>query len=370
MKMRAARLHEVATPFRLDEMEVPEPQGSDVRVRVHSCGVVPNLRNVTYYYPEWFPFLPLPPLPAIFGLDPVGVVEALGPDVPPGGLQVGQRVYVNPLRSCEECGHCAAGRKTLCLDQTMAGYFGLSKRSDEIFARYPWGGFADYMIAPLDAMVTLPDNVSDEDGARWGYLGTCYGALSKARVGPETTLLINGGTGTLGVGTALIALALGVPKIIAVARNQALLERVKALAPDRIEIVNASEGNVTERVMAINGGKGVDAVVDCLAAGAESQAMLDALMSLGKGGRLVVIGGMDKTMNIFPIHVMNWQIAFMGSCWFTSAEAQEMTALAESGALDLSAFEHKVFALEAVNDAVEAASHRAGGGFENIVVRI
>src|SRR3546814_10632830 len=87
-----------------------------------------------------------------------------------------------------------------------------------------------------------------EAGARFGYLGTSYSALCNAKAGVRTTVLVNGGTGTLGVGTVMLALAMGVPKIIAVARNSDLLDRVKALAPDRIEIMNAKEGNLPERV--------------------------------------------------------------------------------------------------------------------------
>ena len=72
--MTAARLHEVGKPFQLDEVAVPALTGSDVLVRVRACGVVPNLKNVVTHYPEWFPFLPLPTLPAIYGLDPAGEI--------------------------------------------------------------------------------------------------------------------------------------------------------------------------------------------------------------------------------------------------------------------------------------------------------
>ena len=84
--MKAARLHAVATPFRIDTVPIPQPAGSDVLVRVHACGVVPNLKNVTHFYPDWFPFLPLPELPATFGLDPTGVIAAVGPHVT--GLEI------------------------------------------------------------------------------------------------------------------------------------------------------------------------------------------------------------------------------------------------------------------------------------------
>ena len=71
--MLAARLHEIGGPFVLEPVPLPEVRPTDVLVAVKACGVVPNLKNVVTKWPEWFPHLPLPKLPAIFGLDPAGV---------------------------------------------------------------------------------------------------------------------------------------------------------------------------------------------------------------------------------------------------------------------------------------------------------
>ena len=56
----------------------PDAAPTDVVVNVKACNVVPNLKNVLATYAEWFPYLPLPQLPAIFGLDSAGVVTAVG----------------------------------------------------------------------------------------------------------------------------------------------------------------------------------------------------------------------------------------------------------------------------------------------------
>src|SRR3546814_13663560 len=90
------------------------------------------------------------------------------------------------------------------------------------------------MIAPANSIVVLPDNISFQEAARFGYLGTAYSALRKGRAGPNVTTLINGGSGTLGLGAVLLALAMGVTKILAVARTPELLEEVRKLAPSRI----------------------------------------------------------------------------------------------------------------------------------------
>ena len=73
-KMLAARLHALGEPMSVDTIDVPTPRPTDVLVRVEACGIVPNMANVINNWPTWYPHQPLPKLPAIFGLDPAGVV--------------------------------------------------------------------------------------------------------------------------------------------------------------------------------------------------------------------------------------------------------------------------------------------------------
>jgi alcohol dehydrogenase len=108
--MRAARMHEVGGPMRVDMVPRPRATGTDVVVEVKACGMVPNLGNVLANWPKWCPHLPLPRLPAIFGLDPAGVVVEAGSHVV--GIAPGERVYVNPARSCGSCQACLAGERT------------------------------------------------------------------------------------------------------------------------------------------------------------------------------------------------------------------------------------------------------------------
>ena len=88
--MKAARLHEIGGKFSIDEVPVPKPGKHDVLVRVEACGVIPNLRNVVTHFPTWYPFLPLPALPAIFGLDAAGTIAAVGDGV--SSFKPGERV--------------------------------------------------------------------------------------------------------------------------------------------------------------------------------------------------------------------------------------------------------------------------------------
>ena len=202
--------------------------------------MVPNLGNVLANWTKWFPHLPLPKLPAIFGLDPAGVVAEVGAQVI--GVKPGERVYVNPLRSCGACPVCQAGERTRCRYFTFNGYFGFGPDAQKIYDLYPYGGFCEFMTAPQYALVKLPDSVTFEQAARFGYLGTSYGAMKKANAVAGQSMLVDGISGTLGLGAALLGLAMGMTRILGTGRNRELLERVKALAPDRIEVHALDDG--------------------------------------------------------------------------------------------------------------------------------
>lgn len=364
--MLAARLHKIGDPMKLERVPTPEPRPTDVVVQVTACNIVPNLKNVLAIYAEWFPYLPLPKLPAIFGLDTAGVVSEVGDLVT--DVKVGDRVYINPGISCGGCRACKRGEAPNCAKYTFMGYFSFGKDGQQLFDAYPYGGLGEYMTAPQENCIKLPDTVSFEQGARFGYLGTAYSALKKAQVGPGKTVLIDGASGTLGLGGVLNALAMGATKIFGTGRNKELLADVKALAPDRIEVHAVGDGSLNDFVREHNGGEGVDAVISTLGPGSPKETLLEALSTLARGGVLVDIGGMMEHPELDLFHMMCSQNSVIGSLWFTNGEAQEMSDLAGSGALDLSVLEHHVFPLDKINEALDDGLPARHGGFSNFII--
>jgi D-arabinose 1-dehydrogenase-like Zn-dependent alcohol dehydrogenase len=369
--MIAARLHAFGQPMTLDRIPMPEPRAGDVLVEVKACGIVPNLaRVVSNFFGTQTPDLKaMPPLPAIFGLDPTGVVAKVGDQV--RAIRPGERVYVNPARSCGSCRMCRSGQVLDCPNFTFQGYFG---RSQEIMRAYPYGGFAQFITAPATALVKLPDNVSFEAAARLGYFGTAYAAMKKLGVGPGQSLLVNGISGTLGLCAALLALAMGATKILGTGRNAALLERVKALAPERIDVFAMTDAPDSAQpdpfvtwAKAATDGYGVDGMIDCLPPGAPASAMMRALHTLRRGGRAVNVGALMEVLPLNAFWLMTNRIGLQGSVWFTTGEGEEMAAMAGAGTLDLSVLKHRVSPLSQVNEAIAGMADR-DGGFTNFVV--
>ena len=363
--MLAARLHEIGGPLLIEEIPIPEPRPTDVLVAVKACGVVPNLKNVLTKWPEWFPYLPLPKLPAIFGLDVAGIVSQIGSQV--HSIQVGDRVYVNPARGCGSCRACRSGEIVNCRGFTFQGYFGRGPLSQAVFDAYPYGGMSEYITAPQSALVKLPENVSFEQAARLGYLGTAYAAIRKSGAGPGRSLLINGIGGALGLCVALVGLATGVTTILGTGRNQALLDRVKALAPRRIEVLAVGGRAISEWAFELTAKEGVDAVIDTLPPGSPSSAMQKALDALRRGGRGVNIGGVGEPLPLNVHRMMGMNIQLIGSCWFSTGEGQELAEMARAESLDLSVLEHRRIPLKEVNEGL-ASLQDANRGFNNFVV--
>jgi D-arabinose 1-dehydrogenase-like Zn-dependent alcohol dehydrogenase len=363
--MRAARLHAIGEPMSIDEIEVPKPRSTDVLIRVKACGIVPNMANVIRNWPTWFPHQPLPRFPAIFGLDAAGAVEEVGEAV--FGIRPGARVYVSPLRSCGSCYSCRRGQHSLCRYFTHNGYFSTNPDGQKIFDLYPYGGFAEYMTAPQHSLVTLPDNISFEQAGRFGYIGTSYGALRMADAGPGKVGLIDGITGTLGVASTMLSLAMGVSKVLGTGRNEELLERVRSLAPQRIEVLKLDDKSSGEWARTLTDGEGVDFVISALGAKAPPETMLDSMQGVRRGGKIVNVGGVADVVPVDMKWLMDEQVQLIGSNWFSTAQGQELAHMVETGALDLTYLEHERFSLDDVNRAISGLKDRRGG-FSNYVV--
>jgi len=282
-------------------------------------------------------------------------------------IHKGERVYVNPARGCGSCRACRSGEIVNCRGFTFQGYFGRGPLSQAVFEDYPYGGMTEYITAPQSSLVRLPENVSFEQAARFGYLGTALSAIKKSGAGPGRSLLVNGIGGALGLCVALVGLATGVTAILGTGRNQELLNRVKALAPNRIEVLAVGKRPIQEWAFELTGQEGVDAVIDTLPPGSPASAMQDALNALRRGGRGVNIGGVGEPLPLNVHRMMGMNIQLIGSCWFDTAEGQQLADMARAGTLNLSAFEHRRIPLEDVNEGLSTLQD-ANRGFNNFVV--
>lgn len=219
---------------------------------------------------------------------------------------------------------------------------------------------------PILQMGNEPD-IRVQAACRFGYLGTSYSALRKAEAGAGKSVLVNGGTGTLGVGAVLNALAMGATKALAMGRDRELLERVRQIDPRRVRVLAHGDETVGDWVRENTNGLGADIFIDAVGPGAPHGITLAGIDALRRGGKMVDIGGMSEPLPLEMFKLMCFQISVIGSLWFSVAEGQDMAEMAEAGTLDLSVFEHEIYPMSQVNEALEAVDKRRGG-FTNVVV--
>lgn len=185
--------------FQLVQREFPDPGPGQVRIRVHACGVCHS--DSLTKEGQW-PGIQFPRVP---GHEVSGVVDAVGPDVPL--FKPGQRVGLGWHGGhCNFCPPCRRGDFMLCENGLVSGI-----QFD--------GGYADYVIAPANALAFMAPELDDADAAPLLCAGvTTYNALrnSGARPGDTVAILGIGGLGHLAIQYA----AKSGYRTIAVARGQ------------------------------------------------------------------------------------------------------------------------------------------------------
>ena len=143
---------------------------------------------------------------------------------------------------------------------------------------------------------------------------------------------------------------------------------MKRIAGDRFEYFVLSEGaSVVKWARDFTANHGIDVVVDCLGPGSSGQLLMEPIYALRRGGKAVNIGGVgEKT--VMDIHwMMDQQIAFIGSCWFSTKDGMGLAEMARAGSLDLSVYEPLRVPLAEVNRAIDGSQPR-DGGFTNLVI--
>ncbi len=198
---RAMQVAAAGGAFGLIQKQFPDPGPGQVRIRVQACGVChsDSLTKLGYWPGIQYPRIP--------GHEVAGVVDAVGPDVPL--FKVGQRVGLGWHGGhCNYCPPCRRGDFVLCENGQISGI-----TID--------GGYADYVIAPANALAFIPDSLADVDAAPLLCAGiTTYNSLrnSGARPGDTVAILGIGGLGHLGVqyaaksGYRTVAIARGADK--------------------------------------------------------------------------------------------------------------------------------------------------------------
>lgn len=292
--LAAVRTAAQTTEFREYPMPDVPDDGALMRIEVAGiCGTDVKL----YSKPETSD-------PVIMGHENIGYIAKAGKQfMARKGVKEGDLVFVEHYVPCFQCEWCHKGEYRLCEatdwrknpDAIRYGY------TSALRAPHLWGGFAQYMYLPWNAVLhKVPAGVSPElaglvtpmaNGIQW--------ALLDCDVGYNTTVLIQG-PGQQGLSQTIACKQAGASLIIVTgtAKDKARLEVAKRLGADHV--INVSEEDPLARIREITGGHGVDVALDCTAGAGTIPVLLGIEALKRKGGTLLIQGEMADFPN-FPL---------------------------------------------------------------------
>lgn len=260
-EMRVMQVKNAKGPFELVERDIPEPRARQVRVRVEACGLCHS--DVLVKEGLW-PGVVYPRTP---GHEIAGVIDAVGSDVPQ--WKVGQRVGIGWHGGHD--GYCESCRR---------GDFVTCRRLQIPGLSYD-GGYAEYVVAPFEALASIPDELSAAEAGPLMCAGiTTFNSLrhSGARAGDLVAVLGIGGLGHLGV---QFAAKMGF-RTVAIARGKDKEPLARKLGAH--VYLDSKSDDVGAALRKLGGARIILATVT------SGEAMAQALPGLGLDGRLVVLG--------------------------------------------------------------------------------
>jgi NADPH:quinone reductase-like Zn-dependent oxidoreductase len=342
--VKALAFKEFGGPETLALQDVPDPKigPDDVLVRVRACA----LNHLDLFVREGIPALRTP-LPFWTGCDIAGDVAALGANAT--GVEVGDRVCVNPNLTCGRCEFCRAGEDSLCVRYRILG-------------EHEPGGLAEFVKVRAANLLPLPPHISYEDAA--SFILTNMTAwrmvVTQGDVRPGQDVLILGVGG--GVSSTAVQIAkLAGARVIVTSSSDEKLERAKGLGADIG--INYAKDDWAKKVHEITNRRGVDLVVENVGAATWRQ----SLRAVRNGGRVVTCGATSGPIGETDIRVVFWkQLHIIGSTMASSREFHDVMRLFFAGTL-------RPIVDEVVDLADGAAAQRKlaeGKQFGKIVVRV
>ncbi len=308
--MKAMILRKPNEPFVPEQRPDPAAGPGEAVARVIACGSGLTIHHArAARVPVKYPI--------IIGHEVLGEIVETGPGVQ--DVARGDIVTVHCYLTCGRCRWCRTGRESLC--DHLAGVVG----------RHVDGGYAEYIKRPARNFLPIPDDIDwkrhpAEAAVICDAIVTPYKVLRRARIAPLETVAVFGAGG--GVGIHMVMLARWAhARVIAVDVSAEKLRTCREVGAEAA--VDASKENAAEALRDLTGGAGVDVAVDFVSQVSTLEAAAEAL---GKGGRLVTLGGYSpQPFRASAARLLDGELEILGSRAFTKQELVESLALCARG---------------------------------------
>jgi D-arabinose 1-dehydrogenase-like Zn-dependent alcohol dehydrogenase len=298
--MRAAQVPKPGAEFQIVEREIPRPGGGQVRIKVQACGVC---HSDLFTKEGAWPGIQYPRVP---GHEVVGTIDEVGAGV--SEWRKGQRVGVGWHGGRDgTCRECRRGDFRNCRNLQVPGI------------SYD-GGYQEYMLAPLEALVPIPDSLGDAEAAPLLCAGiTTFNALRHSGAFPGDLVAVQGigGLGHLGI---QFASKFGY-NVAAIGRGPETEQLAKKLGASRY--IDSQATNPAEALQSLGGATVI------LATAPSSKAMSGLIDGLGPNGKLMVIGASSDPIEVTPVQLISGSRTIQGWASGTTADSEDTLRFAE-----------------------------------------
>lgn len=358
---RAALLRTVGEPLELVDLELADLAPDQVRVRIAATGVCHSDLSARAGTTGWR-------APMILGHEGAGVVTAVGADVPPEQLQVGDHVIVAWNQPCRECAYCRRGEVWLCANATRDVFdrpYG-SVDGTDVLPFLGGGTFAEQTQVLARSCVVIPDDVSLEHAALIGCaVTTGIGAVrNTARVYPGQSVAVIG-CGAVGLSVVQGAQLAGASTIVAV--DPSAEKREVATEFGATHTIDPADGDVVRAIKDATDGLGADHAFEVVG---RSTTIRQAYDATRRGGQTVIVGmgSPDDHVEFSAMELFFFARRIVG-CVYGSADPAvdfpRLLALSLDGKLDLERLITARIGLDDVNDALDAMAR--GEGLRSVI---
>ena len=316
------------------ERDIPVPKDDEVLVKLEYVGICGS--DLHYYESGAIGDYVVKP-PFVLGHEPGGVVVEVGKNV--SHLKVGDRVALEPGKTCGHCEFCKEGKYNLCPDVIF-------------FATPPVDGvFQEYVAHEADLCFKLPDNVSTLEGALIEPLAVGFHAAIQgdAHLGQKAVVM---GSGCIGLVSMMALKARGVSEVYVVDIMEKRLYKAMELGADGV--INGAKEDVVSKVMELTGGKGADLVIET----AGTEITTRQAISLTKKGSTIVLVGYSKSgeMTLPMSLALDKELTFKTVFRYRNIYPMAIDAVAK-GKVNLKGIVTDIFTLDQAQEAMDHSVH-------------
>ena len=313
-----------------EERDIPQPKDDEVLVKLEYVGICGS--DLHYYESGAIGDYVVKP-PFVLGHEPGGTVVEVGKNVT--HLKVGDRVALEPGKTCGHCEFCKTGRYNLCPDVVF-------------FATPPVDGvFQEYVAHEAGLCFKLPDNVSTMEGALIEPLAVGFHAARQGGAQAGQVAVVTG-AGCIGLVSMMALKAMGVSKVYSVDVMDKRLDKALELGADGV--INGSREDAVKKVMELTGGMGCDLVIET----AGTEITTRQAVQMTKKGSTIVLVGYSKTGEIkMPISLaLDKELTFKTVFRYRHIYPMAIDAVA-SGRVNLKGIVTNEFALDDIQEAMD-----------------